>query len=67
MSQLPNKMEHTQGAVYVVTHAREFNLEQWTAAAISCLMGEHGGEAREMILIIAQKRGLTINVEGEGK
>ena len=65
MSQLPNNTENTQGAVYVVTHAREFNREQWTAAAISCLTGEHGGEAREMVRIIARKRGITIPQETE--
>ena len=65
MSQLPNNIENTQGAVYVVTHAREFNREQWTAAAISCLTGEHGGEAREMVRIIARKRGITIPQETE--
>ena len=65
MSQLPNNIENTQGAVYVVTHAREFNREQWTAATISCLTGEHGGEAREMVRIIARKRGITIPQETE--
>ena len=65
MSQLPDNMQDTQGAVYVVTHAREFNREQWTTAAISCLTGEHGGEAREMVRIIARKCGITIPLESE--
>ena len=65
MSQLPDNMQNTQGAVYVVTHAREFNREEWTAAAISCLTGEQGSEAREMVRIIARKCGVTIPPETE--
>ncbi len=66
MSQLPDNMQNTQGAVYVVTHAKEFNREQWTAAAISCLVGEQGDEAREMVRIIARKCGVTIPPESGG-
>ena len=63
MSQLPEEIDDTTGAIYVVTHAREFNREEWTAAAISCLTGEQGPEAREMVHQIAKRCGVTIPPE----
>ena len=37
MARLPDEMNQAKGAVYVLTHAREFDREQWTQATISCL------------------------------
>ena len=63
MARLPDEMNQAKGAVYVLTHAREFDREQWTQATISCLTGEHGPEARALVHKIALKLGITIGPE----
>ena len=42
MARLPDDMNQAKGAVYVLTHARKYDREQWTQATISCLTGKHG-------------------------
>ena len=65
MSWLPDNMDDTRGAIYVVTHPREFDREQWTEATTSCLTGEHGPEAREMVYQIARRLQIALPPETE--
>ena len=56
-------MDEADGPIYVLTHAREFNREEWTRAAVSCLLGEEGPEARELVHQIAKHYSITIGSE----
>ena len=60
MDRLPERMEDTTGAVYVATHAREFDRERWISAAVSCLLGEQGQQARELVRLIARRMGFIL-------
>ena len=60
MSQVPLNLKDVKGAVYVVTHAAEYTLEQWRAAAVSCLTGEHGPEARALVHVLAERCGIDM-------
>ena len=48
------------GPLYVVTRPREHTREQWMAAFVSCLTGEHGEETREAARSIAARTGRRI-------
>ena len=59
----PINVDEADGPIYVLTHAREFDRKQWTRAAVSCLMGEQGPEARELVHRIARHYSITIGPE----
>ena len=57
---LPDNIKDLDGPLYVVTHAREYEFNEWRAALISCLTGEHGEEARQMVKALARHMGITL-------
>ena len=66
MPGLPESIEDLDGPLYVVTHPREFGLDEWRTAILSCLAGEHGDEARELVHSLARYCGAAIPREWGG-
>ena len=62
---LPDNVDDTTGALYVVTHAREYNREQWTEALISYLTGEQGEDTKHAVQAIAARMGISLPPEFE--
>ena len=60
---LPDNINELDGPLYVVTHAREYDLATWKAAMVSCLTGEHGEEAKRMVKSLARHMGFTLPEE----
>ena len=46
---LPDNIRDLEGPLYVVTHAREYPFAEWRTAMVSCLVGEHGEDAKQMV------------------
>ena len=53
-------IDDTDGPLYILTHPKEFTKEQWVPAMLSCLTGEHGPEAKQMVLDLAETTGTRI-------
>ena len=56
----PQNIDDSDGALYVLTHPRKFTKEKWTQAILSCLTGEHGPHAKQMVLVMEEQTGTTI-------
>ena len=56
----PQNIDSTIGALYVLTHPREFNKERWMTAMLSCLTGEHGAHAKQLVIALADETGTKI-------
>ena len=56
----PQEIGGLDGALYVLTHPREFDETAWKTAMLSRLSGEHGEEAKSMVHALAGHCGTTI-------
>ena len=57
---LPDNIRDLEGPLYVVTHAREYPFAEWRTAMVSCLVGEHGEDAKQMVQALARYVGITL-------
>lgn len=56
----PQHIDESDGALYVLTHPKKFTKEEWTQAMLSCLTGEHGAKAKQMVLTMAAQTNTKI-------
>ena len=60
---LPDNIRDLEGPLYVVTHAREYPFAEWRTAMVSCLVGEHGEDAKQMVQALARYVGITLPLD----
>ena len=56
----PSDVDHLTGALYIVTHPKEYDHAEWRQAMVSCLLGEHGDMANRMVRAMAEHVGIII-------
>lgn len=56
----PQNIDDADGPLYILTHPKEFTKEQWVPAMLSCLTGEHGPQAKQMVIAMAEQTGVNI-------